>query len=165
MGCLLEPCHKKNKGFTARLMSTWTPLLTSCLSGASWPQVLSLPICKSWVFILCSEKLLWEIYMRNTWNLSTQYVCATVSRRKMWGCLYILCLYFYFENCMLKNVSIISDMRQNDRIWKVKIEPKRSGSKKQHSHTACFLFANLLLEALNENGARAQMCPSVVLSP
>lgn len=35
LGCLLEPCHKENKGFTARLMSTWTPLFTSCLSWAS----------------------------------------------------------------------------------------------------------------------------------
>lgn len=51
---------------------------------------------------------------------------------------------------MLKNESIASDMRQNDRIWKVKIDPKRSGSKKQHSHSACYVFANLLLEALNE---------------
>lgn len=63
LGCLLEPCHK-NKGFTARLMSAWTPLFTSCLSWVSRPPTPSSRFAH--LQKLDSDTLFWKTIVGNT---------------------------------------------------------------------------------------------------
>lgn len=113
-------------------------LLTGCLSWVSHPpsQVPSLPICESaWVWtehimMLCPERLLWEIYMRHAWNISTQYMCAIISGRKMCGDTCIHCV------CILILKMVCSKMCQLLMIWdkmteygKSKLTPKDLGPK------------------------------------
>lgn len=91
-------------------------------------------------------------------------MCVPLFPAERWGMLVFAVFAFYFEDSKLKNVSIINDMGQNERIWVVKIDSKKIWDQKLHSlvPAACLQTFFLKLEISQPAGTQNRNGPHLL---